>query len=59
MFEKNKYRAWFYSVPGVGDRTMEKFKEICPDMEALYRAGIKLWGKVLDARQLEQAKDFM
>lgn len=59
MFEKNKYGAWFYSVPGVGDRTMEKFKEICPDMEALYRAGTKLWGKVLDARQLEQAKDFM
>ena len=59
MTENNQYKAWFYSIPGVGDRTMEQFGQICPDVEELYRAGTKLWRKVLDARQLEQAEAFL
>ncbi|MDE7254353.1 MAG: DNA-processing protein DprA [Acetatifactor sp.] len=64
MMDKNeierarKYACWLYSVPGIGDKTMEKLLALCPDVEQIYRMGEKLWQKALTVRQLEQIRDF-
>lgn len=52
------YACWFYSVPGIGSRTMESLEALCPNAEEIYRAGEKLWRQVLTARQLEQIRIF-
>ena len=53
-----KYACWLYSVPGIGDKTMEKLLALCPDVEQIYCAGESLWKRALTARQLEQIRDF-
>ena len=54
-----KYICWLCSVPGVGDRTIAKLKELCPDAEGIYRGGEALWKKVMNARQLEAIRMFV
>lgn len=56
--ENRKYACWIYSVPGIGNRTMDKLLKICSCEKEIYLEGEKLWSKVLNARQLEQIKDF-
>lgn len=58
MEEKRKYACWLYSVPGIGNRTVERLLEACPDVERIYREGEKLWRHVLTAGQLEQIQLF-
>lgn len=53
-----KYDCWLCHVPGIGDKTIGKLKEICPDAEGIYRGGERLWRRVLSARQLESIQDF-
>lgn len=52
------YVCWFYSVPGIGSRTLERLETLCPNAEEIYRAGEKLWRQVLTAGQLEQIRKF-
>lgn len=64
MGEERKYDCWLYSVPGIGNRAMERLFTICsscsscspcrPDAEAVFRAGESLWRQALTARQAEQ-----
>lgn len=56
--KERMYACWFYSAPGIGSRTMEKLSAICPGWEEIYRAGEKLWKRVLTDRQLEQMRIF-
>lgn len=56
--KERMYACWFYSAPGIGGRTMEKLSAICPGWEEIYRAGEKLWKRVLTDRQLEQMRIF-
>ncbi len=58
MTEKRKYICWFYSVPGMGSRTMDKLFARCPDAEEAFCAGESLWRQVLTARQTEQLRSF-
>lgn len=58
MDEKQKYNCWFYSVPGIGDRTIERLFAHCPDAEELFRVGESLWRQVLTVRQMEQIRLF-
>ena len=56
--EKRKYHCWFYSVPGIGNRNIDKLSACCPDAEEIFRAGESLWRQVLTARQMEQIRLF-
>lgn len=54
MEENRKYACWFYSVPGIGNRTIERLFAHCPDAEEIFRKGEGLWRQMLTARQQEQ-----
>ena len=56
--EKQKYACWLCSVPGVGDKTIDKLRNLCPDVEEIYRGGEKLWEKVLSERQMASIREF-
>ena len=56
--EKQKYACWLCSVPGVGDKTIDKLRKLCPDVEGIYRGGEKLWEKVLSERQMSSVREF-
>ncbi|MCM1100870.1 MAG: DNA-processing protein DprA [Clostridium sp.] len=58
MDEQRKYACWFYGVPGIGSRTMEKIMGVCPDLREFYRAGEKLWRRILNERQFEQLRQY-
>lgn len=54
---ENKYYAyWLCSVPGVGNRTIEKLQEMFGTAEQIYHAPEEQWAQVLIAPQLEQMK---
>ena len=54
---ENKYYAyWLCSVPGVGNRTIEKLQEMFGTAEQIYHAPEEQWAQVLTASQLEQMK---
>lgn len=57
--ESRKYAYWLCSIPGVGNRTIEKLLESCGGTaKAVYDAGEKQWEKVLRSRQLEGMNQF-
>lgn len=54
---ENKYYAyWLCSVPGVGNRTIEKLQDLLGTAEQIYHAPEEQWAQVLTAPQLEQMK---
>lgn len=53
-----KYAYWFACAPGIGDKTMRRLLNLCPDERELYFAGEKLWQQVLNNRQMEQITAF-
>ncbi len=55
---KHIYGCWLCSVPGIGNRTIEKLLALCPDEEEIYHSGEKLWRQVLTNRQMEQILEF-
>lgn len=56
--EKRIYGCWLNSVPGVGNRTIEKLLTLCGDEKGIYCGGEGVWRQVLTARQLEQMVEF-
>lgn len=54
--ENKHYAYWLCSVPGVGNRTIERLQEIFGTAEQIYYASEEQWAKVLTASQLEQMK---
>lgn len=50
------YAYWLCSVPGVGNRTIEKLQKIFGTAEQIYHATEEEWAQVLKASQLEEMK---
>ena len=58
MGKKKKYACWLCSVPGVGDKTIAKLRQLCPDAEGIYRGGEKLWKQILNEKQMNEIRKF-
>lgn len=57
MKKERKYAYWLCSIPGIGNKTIEKLLESCGgNARTVYEAGEKAWEKVLRGRQWEAMK---
>ena len=57
--ENKLYAYWLCSVPGVGNRTIEKLQKIFGTAEQIYHATEEEWAHVLKASQLEEMKQHL
>lgn len=57
--KEKEYAYWLCSIPGIGDKTIEKLLKSCGGTaESVYMADRKCWERVLRSRQMEQAQEF-
>lgn len=54
--ENRIYAYWLCSIPGVGNRTIEKLHKLLGSAEQIYHASEKEWAQILKPAQLEEMK---
>ena len=54
MFDKNVYDYWLCSIPGVGNRSIERLLELCGSAREIYEASEEVLKQVLSVSKLTE-----
>lgn len=56
--ECKMYGCWFYCIPGIGGKTIQKLVQAAGNEKEAYRSGTALWKRNVTEKQLEQLEAF-